>query len=455
MFPDGVNVFDFENLDHYELLGVSRSASFDEIKRAYRREISKYHPDRYVTAPPDEQAYAIERSQRLTEAYSLLSDFAARNAYNRGQAPAAGSRRARPDPPAVQRDHQAELYGQAIMHLNAGRRLQAISVLRQLQQINPFYRNTPELLAQAEAELNGRTDRTPRTSRPFYMAGGMVVGIVLAIAAVAALAWSLGIGRNVIAQRLPTSPAQTTLAPTAAPEPTAAPAAAAPEPTTAPEPTAVPTTAPEPTAAPTAAPPSPTAAPPSPTAAPISAPALAAERGEIVLADGFNTDSWPTMQGPGWQVGYQGRRYRVRAEPNTGSIWSYRNSSAKDVSIGVDMQVASGEGGLLLRLLDAKSYLAVVIDPAEGSYRVEQRSGGQLARLSSGTSTAIQAGADSVNRLVVRLSGASLQLFVNGQQLADVSAERPADTGRYGLLAVASSTVAEVFFDNLELRALE
>ena len=59
---------EFENLDYYALPGVSRSASLDEIKRAYRREISKFHPDRFVNGTPEEKAYAGERSQRLTEA---------------------------------------------------------------------------------------------------------------------------------------------------------------------------------------------------------------------------------------------------------------------------------------------------------------------------------------------------------------------------------------------------
>ena len=194
---------DFENLDHYELLGVSRSASLDEIKRAYRREISKYHPDRFVNGTPQQQAYASQRSQRLTEAYSVLSDFATRSDYNRGQAPAArGAWRAQPaTTPAQPRNHQAELYEQAVKHLDEGRLLQAIGALRQLQQINPFYRDSAELLSAAETRLNSRQEKvTHRLRRPLLVSGG-VAG---SIAVVALAAWAFGM-RGATASRNPDS----------------------------------------------------------------------------------------------------------------------------------------------------------------------------------------------------------------------------------------------------------
>jgi hypothetical protein len=446
-------VSDFENLDYYDLLGVSRSASFDEIKRAYRREISKYHPDRFANATPEEQAYAQLRSQRLTEAYGILSDFAARSAYNRGQT-SSGARAPRPTAPPQQRDHQAELYDQAIAHLNSGRLLQAIGSLRQLQQINPFYRDSAELLAAAEGQLNHRPEQETRAKLPpFLLIGGIVAG--LAIVAVAA--YVLNARFISISRATPGTAGAATIGATTVPvasAPTAPPA-----PTSAPEPTAAPTGVPtiEPTSAPTPEPPTsvptepPTAAP---TAAPTSAPA-SAETGALLLADNFSGTGWASLRGPTWQVGYQNRRYRIGSDAGNGPIWSYRAAPAQDVSIGVDLQVTAGEGGMLLRFLDASNYLVVVINPSQTSYRVEQLSGGATNVLTGGQSEAINIGADATNRLVVRLRGNHLQVFVNGQQIAEADANNAPDTARFGLLVIARDTPAEAFFDNLEIHALE
>lgn len=426
---------DFEHLNYYELLGVARTASFDEIKRAYRREISKYHPDRFVNADAEQQAYASERSQRLTEAYSILSDLAARSAYNRGQSPIANGRGPRPSSPPQQRDYQAELYDKALAHMAAGRLLQAVGAFRQLQQINPFYRNSAELLAQLEAQLNQRAERPPRKLGPLLI----VVGVAGGIIAVAAIAWAVGAGRSVITARQPTS----------APAPIAAGATAQP----ALLPTAIVPTAASPTAEP------PTAAPPTaepPTAVPPTVvPTSAAESGQQLVADSFSGPGWANLSGSVWQVGYQGGRYRVQGGAGSGPIWSYRAAPQTDVSIGVDLQVTSGEGGLMVRFLDASNYIAIVLNPAQTSYRIEQHRGGAISVLAGGQTEAITPGVDAINRLVVRLQGAVMQVFVNSQQIADVAATDPPDTARYGLMVIARDTDAEAFFDNLQLRTLQ
>lgn len=64
--------------DYYEVLGVSRTAPVDEIKKAYRRLAVKYHPDKN---PGDKEAE--EKFKEAAEAYSVLSDQEKRANYDR------------------------------------------------------------------------------------------------------------------------------------------------------------------------------------------------------------------------------------------------------------------------------------------------------------------------------------------------------------------------------------
>ena len=54
--------------DYYSILGVSRSASDDEIKKAYRKMALKYHPDK------NDHPQAEETFKEIAEAYDVLSD---------------------------------------------------------------------------------------------------------------------------------------------------------------------------------------------------------------------------------------------------------------------------------------------------------------------------------------------------------------------------------------------
>ena len=64
--------------DYYEVLGVSRDASDQELKSAYRKQALKYHPDRN----PGDHA-AEEKFKEASEAYQVLSDADKRAAYDR------------------------------------------------------------------------------------------------------------------------------------------------------------------------------------------------------------------------------------------------------------------------------------------------------------------------------------------------------------------------------------
>ena len=64
--------------DYYDVLGVARTASEAEIKKAYRQLAMQFHPDRN---PGDKQAE--ERFKQASEAYAVLSDADKRSQYDR------------------------------------------------------------------------------------------------------------------------------------------------------------------------------------------------------------------------------------------------------------------------------------------------------------------------------------------------------------------------------------
>jgi DnaJ-domain-containing protein 1 len=439
---DGMD--EFEELDYYAVLGVHRNATAEEIKRAYRQQIARYHPDRFATASPEEQARASRRAQRINQAYATLSDFAARTAYNRKLGQASPPPHAPPAAPAQPRDHLAELYAQARAHLEAGRHLQAAATLREIQRINPFYRDSGALLARAEAAGGAAAPppappaRQPDRGRRALLLGG-VGALFLASAGVAgwalrrqrevALSGATGAGPQSAAAGAPTlAPGSTpTLAPTSAPSPV-------------------------PTRAPTSTPgPVPTSTPqPTPTTAVI------AESGTVLYREDFTQAArWPSLQGAGWSVGFVPGAYRITATQGVGNIWAFNSSPAgANFLVGVDVEVSGGRAGLLLRS-NERNFLAYMVDPLEGSYQLLRSSGGRSTILIKEQHPAVIVGEGAQNRLAARMENDRISLRMNGEEVAELSLADPPPTVRYGMVAVATDTQVVALFRDLVVRSLD
>uniref|UniRef100_A0A087WPZ9 DnaJ heat shock protein family (Hsp40) member B2 n=1 Tax=Mus musculus TaxID=10090 RepID=A0A087WPZ9_MOUSE len=62
---------------YYEILDVPRSASPDDIKKAYRKKALQWHPDKN----PDNKEFAEKKFKEVAEAYEVLSDMAQSGCY--------------------------------------------------------------------------------------------------------------------------------------------------------------------------------------------------------------------------------------------------------------------------------------------------------------------------------------------------------------------------------------
>jgi curved DNA-binding protein CbpA len=69
--------------NYYQLLEIPPTSSSEEIKRAFRVQIARYHPDKVQHLGREFQAMAADRATELTEAYRILSDAERRADYDR------------------------------------------------------------------------------------------------------------------------------------------------------------------------------------------------------------------------------------------------------------------------------------------------------------------------------------------------------------------------------------
>lgn len=70
--------------DYYKILGITKNASNDEIKKAYKKRALVHHPDRHSHAEPEVQKEEEHKFKEIGEAYSVLSDPKKKSRYDSG-----------------------------------------------------------------------------------------------------------------------------------------------------------------------------------------------------------------------------------------------------------------------------------------------------------------------------------------------------------------------------------
>lgn len=117
-------------LDPYSVLGVSRDASMDEIKKAYRNLSRKYHPDANINNPNKEQAE--EKFKQVQQAYDQIvrerEQGASRNSWYGGFGSQGGYQ--------TQDDQRSMEMRAAANYINAAHYREALNVLNRMQERN-------------------------------------------------------------------------------------------------------------------------------------------------------------------------------------------------------------------------------------------------------------------------------------------------------------------------------
>lgn len=153
--------------DPYEVLGLDRTASAEDVKAAYRRLALKWHPDRNR----DKQAEAEEQFKRVSKAYSLLSDPQQREVFDRfGFDPQSGASPAGPGAKPLTEEEAMLLFRQMFGNKPLHEIIREVEVnmqqqQRQMQQKESELRNKARQLRKEADEMQMRVTLAAQTQR--------------------------------------------------------------------------------------------------------------------------------------------------------------------------------------------------------------------------------------------------------------------------------------------------
>jgi molecular chaperone DnaJ len=173
-------------LDYYAVLGIRPGASSEEIKKAYRELVFRYHPDRN---PGDQEAET--KIREINAAYEVLSDIEARQTYERLRF-GAEPREAQPDPASILEAMEAKLFDEGRKEIFAAlmkdlpRVRVELGVVREWTVVAQGYDAFKEAIVAKRAaavmselvtaDMEGRKNRILDVAFRMMMSGGVVRG---------------------------------------------------------------------------------------------------------------------------------------------------------------------------------------------------------------------------------------------------------------------------------------